>query len=143
MPASDPQAHSQAAVLPDFVLRQFDRGHPDFDHRQLYDILQRGIRAAVLPAGAKLPASRVLAQALGIARNTVVHVYEQLVLEGFAQAQVGRGTFVADVGPRLAHGTTLATATHPASAARANLSARGMRLLQDAAAARGQAGATM
>src|SRR5437667_140049 len=69
--------------------------------RQLYSILQRGIRDAVLPAGLKLPPTRQLAEALGIARNTVVHVYEQLALEGYVQAGVGRGTFVAAVGPRL------------------------------------------
>ena len=54
----------------------------------------------MLPAGLRLPPSRALAQALGLARNTVVHVYEQLALEGFVQAGVGRGTFVAEVGPR-------------------------------------------
>ncbi len=126
--------------MPDFVLRQFDRGHPDFDHRQLYGILQRGIRASVLAAGAKLPPSRVLAQALGIARNTVVHVYEQLALEGFVQALVGRGTFVADVGPRLVQGPQPASATR-VSAPRARLSARGTRLIDDAGAAREQWGA--
>jgi hypothetical protein len=51
------QDTSQGAVLPDFVLRQFDRGHPDFDHRQRYAILQRGMREAVLPAGSRLPPS--------------------------------------------------------------------------------------
>ena len=41
----------------------------------------------------------MLARTLGIARNTVVHVYEQLTFEGYVQARVGRGTFVADVFP--------------------------------------------
>ena len=140
MPHPIQEEHSHAAALPDFVLRQFDRGHPDFDHRQLYGILQRGIRESVLPAGARLAPSRVLAQALGIARNTVVHVYEQLALEGFVQARVGKGTFVAERGPQLVLGATLASAAQP-TAPRANLSARGTRLIDDAGAARQQWGA--
>ncbi|MEP6877188.1 MAG: GntR family transcriptional regulator, partial [Burkholderiales bacterium] len=86
-------ARAQAMALPDFVLRQFDRRGSEPDHRQLYRILQTGIRESVLTAGLKLPPTRALAQVLGIARNTVVHVYEQLALEGYVQAGVGRGTF--------------------------------------------------
>ena len=130
----------KGSVLPDFVLRQFDRGHPDFDHRQLYGILQQGIRESVLPAGSRLPPSRVLALALGIARNTVVHVYEQLALEGYLQARVGRGTFVADTVPRLA--PTEAPGPQPQPGApRKTLSARGQILVDDAGAARLQWGA--
>ena len=96
-----PRAALQASALPDSVLRHFDRQSGEYDHRQLYRILQTGIRDARLSAGLKLPPTRALAQALGIARNTVVHVYEQLALEGYVQAGVGRGTFVAEIGPRL------------------------------------------
>src|ERR1700712_3085307 len=68
------------AALPDFVLRQFERDSTEPDHRQLYLILQRGIRQSVLMPGTKLPPTRSLAESLDIARNTVVHVYEQLAL---------------------------------------------------------------
>ena len=61
----------RGSALPDFVLRQFDRGHPEFDHRQLYLILQSGMRESVLPAGTRLPPSRTLAQALGITTETI------------------------------------------------------------------------
>lgn len=131
---------SKGSALPDFVLRQFDRGHPDFDHRQLYRILQQGMREAVLPAGSRLPPSRSLAQALGIARNTVVHVYEQLALEGYVQARVGRGTFVADMGPRLAPAAA-PDAAPVAATPRKTLSLRGQALVADAGAARSQWGA--
>ena len=60
---------------------------------------RRAFANGQLSAGCKLPPTRALATALGIARNTVVHVYEQLALEGYVQAGVGRGTFVADIGP--------------------------------------------
>jgi GntR family transcriptional regulator/MocR family aminotransferase len=59
----------------------------------------RALRAAVLdgrlPPGHRLPASRVLAADLGVARNSVATAYEQLVAEGYLTARVGAGTFVA------------------------------------------------
>ena len=133
---SVPHAALADAALPDFVLRQFDPRRRQPDHRQLYAILQSGIRDAVLPPGLKLPPTRALAGALGIARNTVVHVYEQLALEGYVEAGVGRGTFVAKVGPRLVVGRA---ATAPSAALRgAALSRRGSRVIGEAGAARVQ-----
>ncbi|MGS5087673.1 GntR family transcriptional regulator [Hydrogenophaga sp. A37] len=124
------QTGAQASTLPDFVLRQFDQHSPQNDHRQLYSILQGGIRQQVLAAGTKLPPTRVLAQALAIARNTVVHVYEQLALEGYVQAGVGRGTYVAAIGPRL---VDRSAAPPAASGARtALLSRRGSQLVREA-----------
>ena len=127
----------RASALPDFVLRQFDRQSADPDHRQLYQIFQTGVRDGVLAPGARLPATRTLAQALGIARNTVVHVYEQLALEGYVQSGVGRGTFVAALAPRLVDRALLAAAP-PRTAL---LSQRGHRLVQEAGAAPLQWGA--
>ncbi|MFL1432468.1 MULTISPECIES: GntR family transcriptional regulator, partial [unclassified Nocardiopsis] len=61
--------------------------------------LERALRAAVaegrLPAGTRLPSSRTLGADLGIARNTVAEVYGRLVAEGWLQARVGAGTWVA------------------------------------------------
>lgn len=90
------------ATLPDFVIRHFQRSDAEYNHRQLYRILKDGILRAALPAGSKLPPSREMAQTLGIARNTIVQVYEQLALEGLVQAGVGRGTYVAEVAPAFA-----------------------------------------
>ena len=131
---------TRPTALPDFVARQFSRERDEPDHRQLYRILQAGIRQGALAAGLKLPPSRVLAQALSIARNTVVHVYEQLALEGYVQAGVGRGTFVSgQEGPRLFDPRQV-PARRPSRAA-ARLSGRGERLIGEAAAARQQWGA--
>ncbi len=49
-----------------------------------------------LPAGARLPSSRWLADDLGVSRNTVVGAYERLMAEGWVASGVGRGTFVAE-----------------------------------------------
>lgn len=138
MPTAPRPGRAQATALPDFVLRQFDRRGTEPDHRQLYRILQKGIRESVLTAGLKLPPTRALAQTLGIARNTVVHVYEQLALEGYVLAGVGRGTFVAAVGPRLVDRAA------PSAAAPARgtvLSQRGSRLVDEAGAGALQWGA--
>lgn len=137
-PIHSPKYQSEA--LPDFVQRQFDAASPQNDHRQLYGILQRGIRSGVLAAGTQLPPSRVLAQALKIARNTVVHVYEQLALEGYVQAGVGRGTFVAAVGPRLAD-RSAAPRQAPQQDRSELLSRRGSQLVREAGAAPLQWGA--
>jgi GntR family transcriptional regulator / MocR family aminotransferase len=62
---------------------------------RLYGAIRAAILEGRLPAGARLPASRVLAQEAGVARQTVVQVYERLIDEGYAAARVGAGTFVA------------------------------------------------
>ncbi|HEX2516452.1 MAG TPA: PLP-dependent aminotransferase family protein [Chloroflexota bacterium] len=62
---------------------------------RLYGALRAAILEGRLPPGARLPASRALAQEAGVARQTVVQVYERLVDEGYASARVGAGTFVA------------------------------------------------
>jgi GntR family transcriptional regulator/MocR family aminotransferase len=64
-------------------------------HRQLAAHLAALVETGRLTAGTKLPASRELARALGIARNTVTQAYEQLVEQGRFRAHVGQGTFVA------------------------------------------------
>jgi DNA-binding transcriptional regulator YhcF (GntR family) len=63
-------------------------------HRQLMDHLTALIDTGRIQQGVKLPASRELAGVLGIARNTVIQAYQQLVVCGRAHAHVGQGTFV-------------------------------------------------
>jgi GntR family transcriptional regulator / MocR family aminotransferase len=64
-------------------------------HRQLYLELRDAIKSGQLEAGAKLPATRVLAQTHQISRNTVLQAFDHLLAEGFLEARVGSGTFVA------------------------------------------------
>jgi GntR family transcriptional regulator/MocR family aminotransferase len=64
----------------------------------------RALRAAIadgrLPPGHRLPATRALAADLGLARNSVATAYERLAAEGYLEARVGAGTFVAAVRAR-------------------------------------------
>jgi GntR family transcriptional regulator/MocR family aminotransferase len=62
----------------------------------LEDTLRAAVRSGRLAAGTALPSSRALAQDLGIARNTVVDAYGQLVAEGWLAARHGSGTWVAE-----------------------------------------------
>ena len=66
-------------------------------YRLLFRQLQQAILQGRLPAGAKLPATRELADLLGIARNTVKSSYEMLAAEGYIDSKTGAGSFVAEL----------------------------------------------
>ena len=63
--------------------------------------LERALRAAIrsgrLAADSRLPATRALAEELGLSRGTVSAAYDQLVAEGYLLARHGSGTTVAHV----------------------------------------------
>ncbi|MDO7898492.1 MocR-like pyridoxine biosynthesis transcription factor PdxR [Pseudomonas citrulli] len=63
--------------------------------RQLYQALRTRVLDGRLASGTRLPASRDLASALSISRNSVVRAYDQLYAEGFIEGRVGDGTYVA------------------------------------------------
>ena len=60
--------------------------------RQLYQALRQRVLDGRLSSGSRLPASRDLATALGISRNSVVRAYDQLYAEGFLEGRIGDGT---------------------------------------------------
>ncbi|MDB5374349.1 MAG: PLP-dependent aminotransferase family protein, partial [Belnapia sp.] len=62
--------------------------------RQVYLELRRAILAGAISPGGRLPPTRALAQHLGIARNSMVAAYEQLLAEGFIEGRVGAGSYV-------------------------------------------------
>ena len=97
---------------------------PDQNRQQaVFDRLRQGILAGTLPAGARLPPTRALADELGVARQTVVLAYERLASEGYVRARTGSGTYVAPDLPDAAP----APATPPPTAA-SSLSHRGQRI---------------
>ena len=73
-----------------------DRDKPVPLPRQIQAHVERLMRERLLPPGTKLPATRELAQTLGVSRATVALAYEELVAAGWARAHVGQGTFVAE-----------------------------------------------
>jgi GntR family transcriptional regulator / MocR family aminotransferase len=75
--------------------------HLDLDGQgPQYLQLSRAIRHAVqqgrIAGGARLPATRELAQTLGLARNTVRAAYEHLGAVGLLHGRTGAGSFIAD-----------------------------------------------
>ncbi|MFT3922449.1 MAG: PLP-dependent aminotransferase family protein [Myxococcales bacterium] len=65
-------------------------------HRALYEALRAAILEGRLAPGARLPATRALANQLGVARGTVVLAFEQLHGEGYLETRVGSGTRVSE-----------------------------------------------
>jgi GntR family transcriptional regulator / MocR family aminotransferase len=85
---------AKGALLQSIVL---DRASPQGLSGQIGVGLRTLILEGVLRPGERLPASRILARELGVARATIVETFEQLQSEGLLQTRVGSGTFVAAV----------------------------------------------
>ncbi len=90
------------AVLPDR-----DSSLPAY--RWLYSTLRGQILDGRLRPGARLPASRDLAQQYGISRGTIVEAFEQLRAEGYVESRTGAGTFVTQALPDDAFDTQTST----------------------------------
>ena len=74
-----------------------DRGSEEPLYRQIYRNLRAAILSGRLEPGTRLPSTRAAASELGVGRNTVIAVFEQLADEGFVSSRVGDGTRVAEV----------------------------------------------
>jgi GntR family transcriptional regulator / MocR family aminotransferase len=61
----------------------------------LQDLIRRMIVDGIVVENERLPSTRVLAQDLGISRDTVEAAYRQLDAEGYITRRTGSGTFVA------------------------------------------------
>ncbi|MCW9008846.1 MAG: GntR family transcriptional regulator, partial [Marinobacter sp.] len=68
-------------------------GEQPLQHQLYQRLSERILNQRYLP-GRQLPPSRQMAKDLGISRNTVNAVYEQLKAEGFLQSRAGKGFFV-------------------------------------------------
>ncbi len=66
--------------------------------RQLARALAGAIERAAIGTTARLPAERVLAEALAVGRGTVVTAYDLLVGDGLVERRRGSGTFVVAAG---------------------------------------------
>jgi DNA-binding transcriptional regulator YhcF (GntR family) len=76
------------------VSLNFDRQGASPIYLQLADCLRGLIGNGRLDRGEKLPATRELASALGIGRNTAAQAYQILIDDGVLLSHVGQGTFV-------------------------------------------------
>jgi GntR family transcriptional regulator/MocR family aminotransferase len=62
---------------------------------QIYRAIRTRILNGSLASGTRLPSTRSVAADLGVARNTALQAYEQLLAEGYVSGRTGAGTFVA------------------------------------------------
>lgn len=136
-------------ILSDWLAAQLDKASAEPVYRQLLQLMQQAILTGQLAPGTKLPSSRLLAVDLGIARNTVLHVYDQLSAEGYVISTTGSGTYVADTRPdSAAVGPRPDTPMHdgravPEPSSRGDMSMRGQRLIDEAGVSARQWGAFM
>src|SRR5262249_9961099 len=68
-------------------------------YRQLYDRLRRAVFTCNFSPRSQLPSATGVARGLGIARNTVMAAYEQLLAEGYLEGEWGSGTYVSQALP--------------------------------------------
>lgn len=68
-------------------------------YRWLYAAVRTEILEGRLAPGARLPATRDLAERYGLSRGTIVNAFEQLKAEGYLEGTHGSGTFVSAVLP--------------------------------------------
>jgi len=80
-------------------LLQLDHKGEEPLYLQLYHAIRKAILGGQLSAGTQLPPTRVLATELAVSRTTVITAFEQLFAEGYLEARVGSGTFVASTLP--------------------------------------------
>src|SRR5688500_17281549 len=73
---------------------ELDHGSRQSLQGQIFEQLRHLILGGKLKPGTLIPASRVLAEQLGISRNTVLLVYDRLIAEGYLQARKAIGTYV-------------------------------------------------
>jgi DNA-binding transcriptional regulator YhcF (GntR family) len=85
--------HYVANLQSQFAMKQRANAVPL--RQQVYLQLRSAIESGTFAAGSKLPPSREHAQALGVARNTVLWALERLRAEGYVVARVGDGSYVA------------------------------------------------
>jgi GntR family transcriptional regulator/MocR family aminotransferase len=72
-------------------------------YEQIYEFYKAAILQKRLAYNQRLPSYRVLAKELGIANNTVLKAYEQLVLEGYVTNVFRKGLYRIGNCPLLTH----------------------------------------
>ncbi len=93
----------EGATLKIFVPAiRLDRSSPAPLARQIRQQVQDSLRAGEAPPGSRLPSTRMLAQLLGVSRNTVAAAFEELAADGLIRSERGSGMRI--VAP---HGRTI------------------------------------
>lgn len=110
-------------------------------HRQLGDAVRDAIVQGRLRSGTRLPSTRALGRDLSVSRNTILEAFGQLRAEGYLEARIGSGTYVAATLPERA--MTVGSKPRRSNVARipATLSRQGRLLRSTRSASRQPSGA--
>lgn len=130
-------------ALSDWLSQHIDRNGAEPMFRQVHRLLRSAVLQGQVGAGTRLPSSRMLAAELGIARNTVIDVFEQLAAEGCVRTVPGGGTFVADLAGDTVQVVGRSVTERSPKLAAVRLSTRGRQLLAAAGVSQRQWGAFM
>jgi len=66
-------------------------------YQQIYQYVREQIEDGKISCGEKLPSTRILAKYLQVSRSTVELAYEQLLSEGYMEAEKCRGYYASDI----------------------------------------------
>lgn len=66
-------------------------------YEQIYQYIKQDIQSGRIKSGEKLPSTRSLCKYLEVSRSTVELAYEQLLSEGYVEAEACRGYFAAEI----------------------------------------------
>ena len=66
-------------------------------YEKIYEYIKNEIVDGKISKGEKLPSTRLLAKNLSVSRSTVELAYDQLLAEGYIEAEPYRGYFVCDI----------------------------------------------
>lgn len=66
-------------------------------YQQIYSYIKEEIRCARIPAAARMPSTRTLAEHLKVSRSTTQMAYDQLMSEGYIEAAPWKGYYVLSI----------------------------------------------
>lgn len=66
-------------------------------YEQIYEHIKEEMKAGTIPAYSRLPSTRKLSEGLGVSRATVQKAYDQLLAEGYLDAEPCRGYYTAQL----------------------------------------------
>src|ERR1700738_3815821 len=85
---------SKTAVTGSLIGFQLEDGSALPKYQQIADHLRCAIESGRIPAGIKLPSTRVFAEEIGLSRNLILQSFDRLIDEGFLSSRIGDGTYV-------------------------------------------------
>ncbi|WP_313953347.1 PLP-dependent aminotransferase family protein [Accumulibacter sp.] len=131
----------EQSLITELLQQYVERQAPTVKLRiRVYLALRHAIMDRNLSPGTKLPPTRLLADELGMGRNTVVRAYEQLLVEGYLEGRVGDGTYVSEA---VSSGLKAPSPKRPAGTRRGSLSRRGSTVAANVTSSVVQRGAFM